>query len=71
MHHDLVGVSFPELLRRTGDAAFDPATGDGRFVFYNVGPLARSGKFDVISFGKTPDEAERAIREELPERLGL
>jgi hypothetical protein len=71
MHHDLVGVGFPEILRRVGDALYDPKTRRGRYVFYNVGPLKRNGKFDVIAFGETPEEAERSIQEDLPRRLGL
>jgi len=71
MHHDLVGVGFPEILERVGDALYDPATGAGHFIFYNVGPLARNGKFDVIAIGRTIDEAEILLGEDLPRRLGL
>jgi hypothetical protein len=71
MHRDLVGVGFPEILDRVGDALYDPATGLGHYVFYNVGPLARNGKLDVIALGRTPDEAEILIKEDLPRRLGL
>ena len=63
MNRQLVGASFPEILQRVGDALYDPATAEGRFVFYNVSPLARTGKLDVVAFGRTP--------EELPRRLGL
>jgi len=71
MNRQLVGASFPEILRRVGDALYDPATAEGRFVFYNVSPLARTGKLDVVAFGRTPEEAEEALAEELPRRLGL
>ena len=71
MHHDLIGVSFSEILERVGDALYDPRTREGHYVFYNVGPLARTGKLDVIAIGRTPDEAERLIVEDLPLRLGL
>ena len=71
MHHDLVGVGFPEILRRIGDELYDPATGHGRYILYNVGPLKRNGKLDVIALGRTPDEAERSLSEDLPRRLGV
>jgi len=71
MNRQLVGASFPEILRRVGNALYDPATAEGRFVFYNVSPLARTGKLDVVAFGRTPEEAEEALAEELPLRLGL
>lgn len=71
MHRDLVGVGFPEILDRVGDALFDPKTGRGRYIFYNVGPLARNGKLDVIALGSTSAEAERSLHEDLPRRLGL
>ncbi len=71
IHPGLVGARFEDVLARTGDGLFDPATGEGRFVFYNVGPMAGSGKLDVIAFGATPDEADAALLQELPRRLGL
>ena len=43
----------------------------GRFIFYNVGPLTRCGKLDVIALGRTPDEAEEALGSDLPRLLGL
>ena len=54
-----------------GDAVYDPATGRGHYVFYNVGPLVRSGKLDVIALGDHPDQVERLIRDDLPRRLNL
>ena len=71
MHHDLIGVSFPEILSRVGDAVYDPATGKGRYIFYNVGPLARTGKFDVIALGDTAVAAEESMKHDLPRRLGI
>jgi hypothetical protein len=71
MDHGLIGVSFPEILKRVGDDLYDPAGGKGRFVFYNVGPLTRSGKLDVIALGRTPAEAEEALGSDLPRLLGL
>ena len=64
-------MGFPEILRSVGDALFDPKTDRGRYVFYNVGPLARTGKFDVVAFGRTPEEADDALGNELPRLLGL
>jgi hypothetical protein len=71
VHRDLVGVAFDEILGRIGDAVYDPATGEGRYVFYNVGPLARYGKLDVIALGDSPRHAEQLMLEDLPHRLGL
>jgi hypothetical protein len=71
VHPGLVGATLPEILERVGDAAFDPRTGKGAYVFYNVGPLARSGKLDVIALGDTQDAAEEALVDGLPRRLGL
>ncbi len=71
MHGGLVGVPFREVLERVGDALYDPASGRGQYVFYNVGPLADYGKLDVIAIGSDPAEAEALVREELPRRLGL
>ena len=65
-----------ELRSVTGGAtdergAGDPASGGGKYIFYNVGPLAGSGKLDVIAIGQTQEDAERALEEELPALLGL
>lgn len=71
MHEGLVGVPFSDVLDRLGDAVFDPKTGHGQYVLYNVGPLKNHGKLDVIGFGETPEAAEAAVREDLPRILGL
>jgi hypothetical protein len=71
MDRELVGVPFPEVLRRVGDGLYDPATSRGRFVFYNVGPLDGCGKLDVIALGESPEETDEALTVELPRRLGL
>jgi len=65
----LVGLPFAEIVARVGDQVFDPRTGRGRFIFYNVGPLAGSGKLDVIAFGATQAEAETALTDQLPSLL--
>ena len=62
----LAGARFAHLLALLGDEVVDPARGTGRFILYNVGPLAAFGKFDVIALGDTQDEAERAMVELLP-----
>lgn len=67
----LIGVPFDEILRRVGDEVFCPKTQRGRYIFYNVGPLADSGKLDVIAFGHTQKEAEAALADQLPRLLGL
>jgi predicted RNase H-like HicB family nuclease len=71
VHPDLEGAAFTEILDATRDHLFDPATGEGRFAFYNVGPLESRGKLDVISLGETPDEALEGVEEVLPSLLGL
>ncbi len=71
MHHGLIGATFPEILERTGDAVYDPATGTGRYIFYNVGPLALNGKLDVIALGASAAEAEENVKLDFPRRLGL
>ncbi len=71
VHPGLVGTSFLELLARVGDEIYDAATGRGRFIFYNTGPLERFGKLDVIALGRSQAEAEAAMEEELPRLLGL
>lgn len=70
VHPGLVGVSLKEVLTRAGDELFDVRTGRGRYLFYNVGPLRRFGKLDVVALGSTQDEAETALEEDLPARLG-
>lgn len=65
----LVGAPFGAITAALGDTLFDPRTGSGRFILYNVGPLAQRGKFDVIALGDDPDDAWRAMRELLPKRL--
>ncbi|MEM7135927.1 MAG: hypothetical protein AAF500_05065 [Myxococcota bacterium] len=66
----LVGAEFADVVRLVGNAIFDTLTGRGRFLFYNLGPLANHGKFDVISLGRDPTDAERGITEVLPSLLG-
>lgn len=68
---ELVGASLPDLLELAGDLTFRTDTGEGRFIFYNLGPLHAHGKFDVISIGADQADAERGVLEILPERLGL
>ena len=70
VHPDLAGACFKDVLARVGDAVYDPKTGQGRFVFYNVGPLV-AGKLDVISLGKTQEDAEDGVLTVLPKLLGL
>ena len=69
VYPELVGARFEDVLALAGDAAFDTSTGRGRFLFYNVGPLGTHGKFDVISIGSDPADAERGMLEILPALL--
>lgn len=65
----LVGTSFEEVQSRLRNDLYHPASGEGRFILYNVGPLSESGKLDVIALGETQQEAEAAAEVELPERF--
>ena len=71
VHGMLRGLPFSELLARVGDAAFDARTQRGRYIFYNVGPLADWGKLDVIALGDSPAGAARAMLDELPRLLQI
>jgi hypothetical protein len=71
VYPELVGARLPDLLDLTGETMFQAETGRGRFIFYNVGPLDAHGKFDVISMGTDPTDAERGLLEILPALLGL
>lgn len=71
VHCELRGAAFRDVLARAGSELFDPKTGRGTFIFYNVGPLERFGKLDVIAFGRTQGEADEAVAERLPRLLGL
>jgi hypothetical protein len=70
VYPQLVGARLPDVLELAGDLMFETESGRGRFIFYNVGPLEGHGKFDVISIGVDPADAERGVLEILPERLG-
>lgn len=67
---ELVGAKLPDLLELVGELLFCARSKQGRFIFYNLGPLAKHGKFDVISIGANQVDAERGLLELLPERLG-
>lgn len=69
MRESLVGWSFERLRAALESELYDPRTGKGRFVLYNVGPLPGRGKFDVIALGSTPQAAWSAVRERLPSLL--
>ena len=71
VHEGLRALSFADVLERVGPQAFDAGARTGRYVFYNVGPLAACGKLDVIALGRTPAEAEQALTADLPRLLGL
>ena len=71
VYRELIGAKLPDLLELAADSMFATDTGEGRFIFYNVGPLDGHGKFDVISIGADQEDAERGVLEILPKRLGL
>ena len=70
-HERLTGITFDEVLERLGGDVFDQRRQTGRYIFYNLGPLAQSGKLDVIAIGETQAEAEQALLADLPRRLAL
>ena len=67
----LVGASFAEVLGSVGNETYDPQTGEGHYVFYNVGPLANTGKLDVIALGEPQEHAEDLMEVHLPHLLGV
>ena len=67
---ELVGVSFEDLAAALGDHLFDHRTRKGRYLLYNVGPLQRFGKLAVIALASTQAEADEALQDDLPARLG-
>lgn len=69
MHPSLIGRPFDDVLKAVGDELFRPDTGQGRFIFYNVGPLEKKGKLDVIALGDNPEDALYGLRERLPDLL--
>ncbi|MDX1501773.1 MAG: hypothetical protein R3325_05375 [Thermoanaerobaculia bacterium] len=71
VHPGLVGVPFREILERVGEAGWTRERREGRYLFYNVGPLAEHGKLDVLALGADAADADRALTVDLPRRLGL
>ncbi|MEZ4461479.1 MAG: hypothetical protein R3E66_17520 [bacterium] len=71
VHPSLVGATFHDIRNAIEDLLYRKDTGEGRFILYNTGPLTRSGKFDVISLGATPDEARDGVHNVLTRRLRL
>ncbi len=67
----LQGLTFAQVLERVGGHAFDAGTRTGRYIFYNVGPLAEHGKLDVIALGATQAEAEQALLADFPRLLDM
>lgn len=68
---NLVGAKFRDLYGLLAEELYDPNTGQGRFILYNVGPLENDGKFDIVSLGRTPDEAMEGVADIVPTRLGI
>lgn len=71
VHPDLIGASFTDLLDQVGDEAWNRETNQGRFLFYNTGPLKGHGKLDVIALGDSQAESDAALEEDLPRLWGL
>jgi len=70
-HETLRGTPFKEILRRVGEEVYHPTHGRGRYLFYNVGPLADKGKLDVIAVGDSPEEVDRRIDVDFGALLGV
>ena len=70
-HDRLLEFGFRELRDRLGPSLFNRNTQTGRYILYNVGPLAAHGKLDVIALGDTQAEAEQALLADFPRLLGL
>lgn len=66
VENSLVGAPFSEVARRLGDSLYVPATGQGKFLVYNIGPLQTHGKFDVVALGDSYEAASHALEIELP-----
>lgn len=71
MHEALVGRPLEALIELLGPELFDPKTQQGRYILYNVGPLEKKGKLDVITLGSSPEDALAGVREVLPRLWGL
>ncbi len=71
VHPKLVGADFNAIVEAIGEDLFDAETKRGRFVLYNVGPLAGSGKLDVIALGDSAAHADELMLERLPKLLGI
>lgn len=67
-HRDM---AFTDLLAALDDLLYSPQNQRGRFILYNVGPMKEHGKFDVISLGKDPEDAQLGLDEVLPQQLGF
>ncbi|MFH2203344.1 MAG: hypothetical protein ABIJ96_09540 [Elusimicrobiota bacterium] len=62
----LKGIRFADFLKIFGASAYDVRSGQGHYIFYNVGCLLDFGKFDVIAVGADREEASARLEEELP-----
>ena len=71
VHPGLVGAAFNDVLTVVDKAVWDHRSGQGRYLFYNTGPLRAHGKLDVIALGESQAEADAALEEDLPRILGL
>ena len=69
MLESLRGATLTDVTARLDGHLYDPATGAGRFVLYNPGPLSEIGKIDVIAICDTQDAAEEAMEVDLPALL--
>ena len=65
------GMTFRDIQTALGEQLYTPENGGGRFILYNVGPLTEHGKFDVISLGDDPEDAQHGLDEVLPGLLGI
>ena len=70
-HERLLDRGFSEVRDRLGPELFSSSTQTGRYILYNIGPLAAHGKLDVVALGDTQAEAEQALLADFPRFLGL
>jgi hypothetical protein len=62
-------IGFPELIDHFRDEMFDPATGQGRWIFLNPSSLPTPHGIDVIALCESWEGAAEAVSREMPARL--
>jgi hypothetical protein len=60
-HPSLRAVPLSVLIERLENDLWDPTTGSGDLIIYNVGHLAVSGRVDVVAIADDPERARRRL----------